>query len=126
MTDPIADLLTRIRNGLMASHDFVRVPYSNKKRAILEILRASGYIGDFESQGEGSKRELVISLSGSKQPQNLTRVSKPGRRVYAGNKEIPYVLGGKGIMVVSTSKGMMTGRQARKLGLGGELICKVW
>ncbi len=130
MTDPIADLLTRIRNALMAGHTGVKMPSSKMKREIARILREQGYISDFEHKDDDLQGILEIEL---KQPLNgenaihgLERVSKPGRRVYIGQREIPEVLGGLGITILSTSKGVMDGRSARRLGVGGEWLCNIW
>lgn len=125
-TDPIADMLTRIRNAAASRQASTRAPYSKIKESIAQILKVNGFIADFEIVDEGFKA-IVIELN--EQPSNLTnlsRISKPGRRVYTGAEEIPTVLGGRGIVIVSTSSGLMTGKEARKRGLGGELICKVW
>ena len=130
MSDPIADFLTRIRNAGMVYHDKVEVPASRVKKDIAELLKAEGLIKDVEyiadnKQGVlrlylkyGPNRERVIS--------GLKRISRPGLRVYAKKDELPKVLGGLGIAVISTSKGIMSDRQARKLGLGGEVICFIW
>lgn len=130
MSDPIADFLTRIRNAGMVYHDKVEVPASRVKRDIAELLKTEGFIKDYEfiadsKQGilrlylkYGPNRERVIS--------GLKRISRPGLRVYAGKDELPKVLGGIGMAVVSTSKGIMTDKAARKLGLGGEVLCYIW
>ena len=130
MTDPIADFLTRIRNANMVMHEKVEIPASKTKIALAEILKNEGFIKNYEQiedgkQGiirvylkYGSNREKVIS--------GLKRISKPGLKVYCKKDEIPKVLGGLGIAVISTSKGIMTDKEARKLGLGGEVICYVW
>lgn len=130
MSDPIADFLTRIRNAGMVYHDKVEVPASRMKKDIAELLKTEGFIKDYEfiadnKQGilrlylkYGPNRERVIS--------GLKRISRPGLRVYAGKDELPKVLGGIGMAVVSTSKGIMTDKQARKLGLGGEVLCYIW
>lgn len=130
MSDPIADFLTRIRNAGIVYHDKVEVPASNVKKAIAEILKEEGFIKDVEyisdnKQGiirlylkYGPNRERVIT--------GLKRISRPGRRVYAKKDEVPKVLGGLGIAIISTSKGVMTDKQARKEGLGGEVICYIW
>ncbi|RMF84073.1 MAG: 30S ribosomal protein S8 [Nitrospirae bacterium] len=132
MTDPIADLLTRIRNAVRANHETVRVPHSRLKEGIVRILEAEGYIAAFAVSGEGAKREIEITLkpseveTGENPIHGLERVSRPGRRVYAGVAELPRVLNGLGIAIVSTSKGLMTDRQARRAHLGGEVVCNVW
>lgn len=123
MTDPIADMLTRIRNAKAARLGFVAMPYSKIKEAIAKILRDNGYIADFSISDD--RRILELSITGS-EVSVLDRLSKPGRRLYVKSDEIPSVLGGRGMVIVSTSSGMMTGREAKKLGLGGELICRIW
>ena len=125
--DPIADLLTRIRNATTARHSDVVMPYSKMKEAIAAILKTSGYIQDVKVAEAGGFKSLELKLSADRETiTSLIRVSKPGRRVYVGATEIPNVLGGRGLVIMSTSSGLMTGRDARKKGLGGELICKVW
>ncbi len=125
-TDPIADMLTRIRNAAGARQSSTRMPYSKIKEAIATILKNNGFISDFQVDAEGLKSIVVNLEAQSANLTNLSRISKPGRRVYTAASDIPTVLGGRGIVIVSTSRGLMTGRQARKQGLGGELICKVW
>jgi small subunit ribosomal protein S8 len=134
-TDPIADMLTRIRNAVMVGHTTVALPNSKIKAAIAKILKEEGYIAGFEVVdgtspvhkmlrirlkyvGERRERRPVIT--------GLVRVSRPGRRVYTGRKEIPWVLSGMGISIISTPKGVMTGNRARQLGVGGEILCQVW
>lgn len=129
-TDPIADMLTRIRNGLASRKARVLVPHSKLKEAIAGILKDNEFITDFtvETASDGFK-SLIVSLDGDlRNPSlsNLQRISKPGRRVYYSSTDIPLVLGGRGMVIISTSRGVMSGREARKHGLGGELICKVW
>lgn len=126
MTDPIADMLTRIRNGLMARHDVVVVPYSGIKEAIAKILSDQDFVGGYKVNGEGTAKSIEIDLVGQRQLTKLTRLSKPGRRVYRPSREIPTVLSGRGLVIVSTSHGLMPGHEAKKQGLGGELICQVW
>jgi small subunit ribosomal protein S8 len=130
MTDPIADMLTRIRNGYAAKHQKVDVPASNLKAEIARILRDEGFINNYKLIGEGSRKNIRIYLRyGAKGEQILTkleRVSKPGCRVYSGSKSLPTVLGGLGINIVSTSRGLMTDRQARREKIGGELLCRVY
>lgn len=128
MSDPIADMLTRIRNAIAAGRDQVVLPHSKIKAALAEILKANNFIADFKIEESGGFKTLIINLADGGQPviNSLQRVSKPGRRVYASSKEIPLVLGGRGMVILSTSGGLMTGREARQKGLGGELICKVW
>lgn len=125
-TDPIADMLTRIRNGIMSGKTEIEVPYSKLKSAIAEILQANGYLGKVTVTQEGSFKQLKLQLNGDSQPESLVRVSKPGRRIYAKANEIPSVRTGKGIVILSTPAGIMTGKEARTKGVGGELICKVY
>lgn len=130
MTDPIADYLTRIRNANMVYHEKVDIPISKMKQAITEILKDEGFIKDYEIVEEGKRKLLRIYLKyGSNKERVITglkRVSRPGRRIYVKKDEIPRVLGGLGIAILSTPKGVMTDRQARKIGLGGEVLCYVW
>ena len=130
ISDPIADMLTRIRNAIMARHDFVLVPASRMKLSIARILKEEGFISDYEVLRGKPQREIKIHLrySEKKQPllSRLERASKPGLRVYVQRQEIPRVYGGTGIAIVSTSKGVMTGQQAWRRRLGGELLCYVW
>jgi len=129
ISDPIADMLTRIRNASLARHDEVLVPASRTKLAIAKILREEGFIEDFSEGQEGPMAVLRLKLKYvGKVPvvSGLKRVSKPGLRVYAAKTEIPRVLGGLGIVIVSTSRGIMTGSQARKGQLGGEVLAMVW
>ncbi|MBL4688122.1 MAG: 30S ribosomal protein S8 [Nannocystaceae bacterium] len=129
MTDPIADMLTRIRNALLAKHETLGMPASKTKLKIAEILKAEGYITDFERKDEGYQGTLSIDLKwfrGAPAIEGIKRVSRPGQRQYAKCDEIPKVQDGLGIMIVSTSHGMMTDRAARKKGVGGELVCSVW
>jgi small subunit ribosomal protein S8 len=129
ISDPIADMLTRIRNGSRARHTDVRLPASRSKLAIARILKEEGFIEDFEEQRNGSHAELVLRLKYvGKVPvvSGLKRVSKPGLRVYAAKTDIPRVLGGLGVVIVSTSQGIMTGAQARRSQLGGEVLAYVW
>ena len=130
MTDPIADMLTRIRNGLQSRHAAVEMPASKLKSAIAEVLRDEGYIKGFATTGEGATKTLKVELRyvGKNEPvlSGLKRVSKPGLRVYSAATDIPRVFGGLGVAIISTSRGVMTGAQARKLRVGGEIICHVW
>ena len=130
VTDPIADMLTRIRNAIMARHDFVLVPSSRMKLSIARILRAEGFINDYEVLRGKPHRVIKIYLKYNDNNQSMIsgteRVSKSGLRVYVQRKEIPRVYGGLGIAIISTSKGVMTGQQAWRQGLGGELLCYVW
>jgi len=126
-TDPIADMLTRIRNGLSANKTAVTIPYSKVKLSIAQILQAKGYIANVAESKNGAFAMLEVQLTGAdKKITTITRVSKPGRRMYAPKTEIPNVLGGRGIVIVSTPAGIMTGSDARKKGMGGELICTVY
>jgi small subunit ribosomal protein S8 len=130
VSDPIADMLTRIRNAVMVGHDSVQMPVSKTKLAIAKVLKEDGFITDFELLKGKTNRVLKIKLkySGKNQPvlARLERVSKPGLRVYVERTEIPRVAGGLGIAILSTSKGVMTGQQAWRKGTGGELLCYVW
>ena len=128
MTDPIADMLTRIRNGQKARKVNVSMPASKAKEAIAKVLKDEGYITDFATSGTGAERALNIELKyfeGAPVIEIVKRVSKPGLRVYRGNEDLPKVLGGLGIAIVSTSAGVMSDRQAREKGVGGEVICVV-
>lgn len=130
MTDPIADLLTRIRNANSVYHEKVDIPASNIKKAVTQILKDEGFIKDFELLEDGKQGILRVSLKyGSEREKVITgikRISKPGLRVYAKKDQLPRVLGGLGIAVISTSQGIMTDKQARKQGLGGEVLAYVW
>lgn len=129
VTDPIADLLTRVRNAAMARHDSVLVPASKTKLAMAKILKDEGFISDFSIVKGEPQRMIKIALKYiDKQPAfiGLERVSKPGLRVYSGKQEIPRVYGGLGVAILSTSKGIMTGQDAWKKNLGGEILCYVW
>lgn len=130
ISDPIADMLTRVRNAIMARHDSVPMPASRMKLYIAKILKQQGFISDYEMVGSRLKRQLKIRLkyddAGQSAIVGLERVSKPGLRVHHAHNEIPRVYGGLGIAIVSTSKGVMTGQQAWRQGIGGELLCVVW
>ncbi|MBX3054581.1 MAG: 30S ribosomal protein S8 [Caldilineaceae bacterium] len=130
MTDPVADLLTRIRNASASQHRRVVVPNSKVKAAMARILAQEGFIAGYNITDDQPQPNLILGLkyTGKARPviTNLERVSKPGRRVYVGYREIPWVRSGLGINIVSTPKGVMTGRQARKEQVGGELLCNVW
>ena len=126
MTDPISDMLTRVRNAIAARHESVRIPFSKVKAEIARILKEAGYITDVATDGVGIHKVLVVTLADQSVVTSLIRISKPGRRVYTAADGIPTVLSGRGIVIISTSAGIMTGKAARKAGLGGELICKVW
>ena len=130
-SDPIADMLTRIRNANTAKHDTVDVPSSKMKLAIAEILLKEGFIKSFEVIEEGNFKTIRIALKyGADKNQRIItgikRISKPGLRVYAGAEDMPKVLGGLGIAIVSTNKGVMTDKEARALNIGGEVLCFVW
>ena len=129
--DTIADMLTRLGNANLARHQTTQVPSTKMTRSIAKVLRDEGFIADYEDAGEGVKRNLVISLKykgKNRQPiiTALKRISKPGLRVYSNKKELPRVLGGIGIAIISTSSGIMTDREARRQNLGGEVLCYVW
>ena len=131
VNDSIADMLTRIRNAQTARHETVSVETSIMKKSIAQILLDEGYIAAFDEVDSGkTNKDLVITLKYVNKNQKvitgLKRISKPGRRIYAGCEELPKVLGGLGIVIVSTSKGVMTDREARKLGIGGEVLAYVW
>ena len=130
LTDPVADLLTRIRNAVSARQQKLDVPASKLKMEIARILKEEGYIANFKATEENGRKVLRVYLKyGSNNEAaitNLARVSRPGCRVYVGHQEIPRVLGGLGINILTTPKGLMTGRQARKSGIGGEILCEVW
>lgn len=130
MTDPIADMLTRIRNAITAKHDYVNIPASKMKVSIASVLREEGFIRDYELAEDGSKKILRVHLNytGKKDPvlNGLQRVSKPGLRVYVQKREIPRVYGGLGIAILSTPQGVMTGQDAWRRRIGGEIICYVW
>ena len=128
MTDVIADMLTRIRNALNAKHETVEIPASNTKKAIAEILLKEGYVADVKYE-DGVQGTIIITLKyegNQKVISGLKRVSKPGLRVYVGTDEIPQVLGGLGIAILSTSKGVLTGKEAKKLHQGGEVLAYDW
>ncbi len=130
MTDPIADMLTRIRNALVGKKEVVEIPVSNIKKEIAKILLEEGYINGYEIVGEGKDSSIKVELKygpkGERVITGLKRVSKPGLRIYAGYDELPKVLGGMGIAIVSTPKGVMTDRKARKEHHGGEILAYVW
>ena len=130
MTDPIADMLARIRNAVSAKHSRVDVPASKLKLEIARILKEEGYINNFVIKGEGVKKTVRIFLRydarGTSSITHLQRVSRPGRRVYVGSHQIPRVLGGYGINIVSTSRGLMSGKAARKENIGGEVLAEVY
>ncbi len=128
MTDPVSDMLTRIRNGQKARKVSVSMPASTVKVAVASVLKDEGYITDFASSGEGAIKTLSVELKyfeGAPVIEKVQRVSKPGLRIYRGKDDLPKVLGGLGVAIVSTSAGVMSDRQARKQGIGGEVICVV-
>lgn len=127
MTDPVADMLTRIRNGQMSRKSEVTMPSSKLKAAIAEVMKEEGFIADYSVSGDG-KRELTVNLKyfeGRPVIENLKRVSRPGLRIFKGKDELPKVLNGLGVAIISTSKGVMTDRAARAAGHGGEVICTI-
>ena len=129
-TDPIADMLTRIRNALQARHDFAEMPSSRVKIAVAEVLQTVGYIRGFELKTDAHRHNMCIHLAylENREPTitGLQRISKPGLRVHAQRREIPRVYGGMGVAIMSTSEGVMTGKDARRRGVGGEVLCYVW
>ena len=137
MTDPIADMLTRIRNAVTARHARVEMPASKLKAEIARILQDEGYIAGFKMvetpasrEGKAARQSMRMFLkygpTGEKAISGLSRVSRPGRRVYPGSGEVPSVLGGLGVTILTTSRGVMTGRAAKQAGVGGEILCNVW
>ena len=130
MTDPIADMLTRIRNALMVNKEVVEVPSSKMKKAIADIMLAEGYVSDVKLVEDGLSGKLVITLKyfGKRQPviNGLQRVSKPGLRTYAGVENMPKVMDGLGVAILSTNKGVMTDKQAKATNVGGEVLCYIW
>lgn len=133
MTDPIADMLTRIRNGIQAGHRKIELPTSNTKRSIATVLQEQGYITKFEEISESAQGTLRLYLKyydrdGSRSGviEGIRRVSRPGRRIFAGKDRIPKVCGGYGISILSTNEGILTGHQCRQRGIGGEVLCEVW
>lgn len=133
MSDPIADMLTRVRNALMREHQSVSMPSSKIKVALAEVLKKEGYVEDFQVISENPQDVLQIKLKylGGRRDRRsvitgLERVSKPGRRVYVGKDEVPWVLSGMGVAILTTSKGVLTDQEARQSGVGGEVLCRVW
>ena len=130
INDPIADMLTRIRNGIQARHQRVDMPCSKLKVEVARILKDEGYVSNFKVAEEGRKKILKVFLrygaDGTSVISTLERVSRPGRRVYVGAREVPKVLGGMGINILTTPRGVMTGKSARKAGVGGELLCSIF
>jgi small subunit ribosomal protein S8 len=129
-TDPIADYLTRIRNGIMAGHEAVVVPASKMKAGLSAILKQEGYIHSFKQVEHEGRSYIIVNLKYVKEKENvihgLRRVSRPGLRIYAGAKEIPEIHGGLGIAILSTPKGLLTGKEAKKQNVGGEILAQVW
>jgi small subunit ribosomal protein S8 len=129
MTDPIADLLTRVRNAQRAHKKTVTVPFSRSKEAILKVFADEGYVGDVAVEGEGAARQLRVTLKyfqGRGVIENIERISRPGLRIYRGKDELPKINAGLGVAIISTPKGVMTDRAARALGQGGEVLCKIY
>ena len=126
VTDPIADMLTRMRNALQAKHKSVSIPTSKTKLAIAEVLLKEGFIASYKNEGEGINANIVIDFKNEKVLNGLRRISKPGLRIYASCNDLPQVINGLGIAIVSTNKGIMTDRDARKQNLGGEVLAFVW
>jgi small subunit ribosomal protein S8 len=130
MTDPIADMLTRIRNAIAANHSRVDIPGSKLKMELARILKEEGYINNYVTKGEGMKYMIRIFLrydtKGTSSITHLSRVSRPGRRVYVGATEVPRVLGGYGVNIVSTSRGLMSGKRARQENIGGEVLAQIY
>ena len=130
VNDPIADFLTRIRNAHMAKHETVEIPHSRMKAEIARILKEEGYISDFSEKGSGPKKTLLVELKygpdGQRAIAGLRRMSRPGRRVYRKQKDIPRVLDGLGVAILSTSQGILTDHEARRMGVGGEVLCFVY
>ncbi len=126
VTDPIADLLTRIRNAARARKTLVRIPYSKMKHSICDVLKTKGYVLEVKASGEGVAKELLIEIPENRQDLHLKSISKPGQRIYVKSQEIPRVLSGLGLAIVSTPKGIMSGDQARKQKLGGEYLCEIY
>ncbi|RIV16594.1 30S ribosomal protein S8 [Mycoplasmopsis gallopavonis] len=129
ITDPISDLIVRIKNANARKHKTVSIPYSAKKEAIVKLIESEGYIASYEVQGEKTEKQIVVTLKykkGQAAIVGIKRVSKPGLRVYVKAEEIPSVLSGYGTVIISTSKGLMTGKEARKANVGGEIIAYIW
>jgi len=130
LTDPIADMLTRIRNAINAKHEEVTIPASNEKLSIAKILLEEGYIRGYEEKEEGAHKNILVTLkydeTGDSVIQGLKRISKPGLRIYAQKDKLPKVISGLGIAIISTNKGIVTDKVARKLGVGGEVLAYVW
>jgi small subunit ribosomal protein S8 len=128
-TDPIADMLTRIRNAVAARQTQIAVPHSKMKESIAQLLKANGFVNDLSVSGSTPDKVITIVINqenNNARINEIVRLSRPGRRQYSGSHEIPVVKRGRGIVLVSTSQGILTGNQAKKLGIGGELICKIY
>ncbi|MBU1018358.1 MAG: 30S ribosomal protein S8 [Patescibacteria group bacterium] len=125
-TDPISDLLTRIRNASIASKESVSIPYSNMKNEIVKIMKKTGYIQDIKIEKIGKFRQISLTLPKTAEKLHLKRISKPGQRIYVKRSEIPRILNGLGIAIISTPKGLMTDNEARKENVGGELLCEIY
>lgn len=125
-TDPIADMLTRIRNAQAVHKEEVSMPHSSVKESVAKILKDNGYISDISVKKDGFRKEMTILLNDSAVISDISRISKPGRRVYAKVKDIPVVKQGRGIVIMSTSKGVMAGSEAKEKKLGGEILCQVY
>lgn len=130
MTDPIADMLARVKNAIMAGHKEVIIPHSRIKEGIADILKREGFIEEYSVEGEIPKKKIVIKFKffpdGRNAISDLKRISKPGRRIYVEKDDIPWVMNGLGIAIISTSKGLMSDREARRNKIGGEVVCYVW
>ncbi len=130
MTDPIADMLTRIRNAVAIERAYVDVPHSKEKKGIADVLQREGYIWDYEEVEQQPRNQLRIHLkygpNGERVIQRIDRVSKPGRRIYSGVADLPEVLQGMGISIVSTNKGLLSNREAKEQSVGGEILCTIW
>lgn len=133
MSDPLADMLTRIRNATERQHPAVSIPHSKIKEAVVRVMKDEGYIEDYQVLPERPQPVLRVRLKYTGDRRNrrsiitgLQRVSKPGRRMYVGKQDIPWVLNGMGVAIVTTSQGVMTGQEARRRGVGGEVLCKIW
>ena len=130
LSDPIGDMLTRLRNGALARHLTVDIPHSNLKERIAEILKEEGFVREVEVVREGAKATIRVTLKYTAQRRSvishLKRISKPGLRIYTGKDRIPRVLGGIGLVIISTPRGVITGQHAKRLGVGGELLCEIW
>ncbi|WP_036463582.1 30S ribosomal protein S8 [Mycoplasmopsis sturni] len=129
ITDPISDLIVRIKNANQRKHKTVEIPFSNKKEAIVKLIQTEGYVGEYKVEGQGIDKKIVVSLKykGSQSAiVGIKRVSKPGLRVYVKAQDIPSVLSGYGTVIMSTSKGLMTGKEAKKENVGGEIVAYIW